>query len=305
MPAGTDIITFAPRTGSSGDNRYSTPANTRWAFGSSTFTAPPAVTEINASTHYNQIIGELNRRRFEFSLAARTYVAQNDRITASRMSALKTDIDTQRSTEGLSAFTWTATFTAGQSLKIQHILELRKALAIDYILLNLPNYEDDHAHLRATNNFYPPTTISDQGQAGDAPVGQFTNGISYQKSRFAYSLTFPALPSISTASLRINVSSVIGSPGSISIYQNASYENPITAASWHTNAGLGSDALLASAITLSAGFNDITLGGFTFTSGGSVTIIFLADRDVANTAPSGDERYLINDESNLILKLYT
>ena len=66
MPAGTDLITWSPRKGTSGDDRYD-PDSTAVRAGSSSYSTLPAISEINAATGMNQIIAEINRRNSEWS----------------------------------------------------------------------------------------------------------------------------------------------------------------------------------------------------------------------------------------------
>ena len=304
MPAGTDLIVYSPRVGSTGDDRYSVDANSRWAAGSlAGYSVPPSVTEINAGTWYNQVIAEINRRRANFGLSARGYVAVGDRITASKMSGLKSDIDSLRGSEGLSAYSWTATYTAGTKITIQHMLDLRKALAVDHYFIRLTAIVTDAAHLRAGDNFYPPTTITDQGTVGDANVGRFTNGVAYQKHRYFHSFTLPALPTINAAKLRLNaVERVSGQGKLLNVYQASSHLNPVTTAHWGRL-----DTQLAVNQTLVTGFNEITLTGFTFASGGSYTLILTSNTDISDTPnpPTNDEVWLVDDLTDYELRLYT
>src|SRR6185436_16447902 len=140
MPAGTDLQTWGPRVGSSGDDRYDPGDTVPWTAGLNSFSSLPSIAEINASDGLNQIIAERNRRlklkvdtQGTGSYSALAYVDTDTINLASLLNTLKTDIDTIRSQDELSAFSWTAFSVSSSSIALrQQILELRKALAIDY-----------------------------------------------------------------------------------------------------------------------------------------------------------------------------
>jgi hypothetical protein len=72
---GFDLVTWSPRIGATGDDAYDIPGatrmdgtvdtsveHTRVEAGSSSFSDTPTIAEINASSHWNQLIAALNRR---------------------------------------------------------------------------------------------------------------------------------------------------------------------------------------------------------------------------------------------------
>ena len=66
MPAGTDLITWNPRVGSTGDDRYAWPESIPFYIGTpkASFANPdkPTITEVNAAEGWNQVIAETARR---------------------------------------------------------------------------------------------------------------------------------------------------------------------------------------------------------------------------------------------------
>jgi len=141
MPEGTDLITWSPRRGTSGDDRYDVPDNTHFEAGDyAGYSDPPTLAEVNAGSGLNQIIAEYKRRRIKsddmavISWATTddiNYVDVNDVKRATHYTDLQTQIYNLRKFEVQSIFSFTS-IVINDPVKMQHILELRKALAIDH-----------------------------------------------------------------------------------------------------------------------------------------------------------------------------
>lgn len=158
MPAGTDLITWSPRVGSTGDDRYD-PGEVPLVDGSSSFSgAYPTMAEVNASSGLNQIILELKRR-----FMGPSCVTDGARHVASLLATMKSNADDVRGLYELPAYSWTASYVAGnRSVRLQ-IADLRKALAVDHIRAVVSvAWEHPNDSLRAAGTSWPPGTISFQ-----------------------------------------------------------------------------------------------------------------------------------------------
>lgn len=160
MPAGTDIITWSPRVGNSGDDRYD-PGDALIKAGNSTFSSRPTVNEVNGATGLNQVIADVNRRSWDntnyyvyagLNMAALSYVAAGDRILAQTFNTLKERITNIRTLENQSAYSWGSFWVvaAGQKILQDHLQDLRKALAFDRIFI--PPYKIDN---KVSGTIYP------------------------------------------------------------------------------------------------------------------------------------------------------
>lgn len=149
---GYDLVTWAPAIGGSGDDLYNIPGAKKLdattdtgaqtpilAGDSSGFSATPTIAQLNASSHFNQVVGLYNRRKgiyntaFGTSLATASYVSAGAKVLASDYTGLLSKINTLRSQEGFTggALAWpNTTPTAGARVSGDHLAYLRKALAI-------------------------------------------------------------------------------------------------------------------------------------------------------------------------------
>lgn len=140
-----DLITWSPRVGATGDDRYNVPDDTPVRAGSSSFSSPPTIAEVNAATDINQVAAEINRRRFTdqqllWSIPAISYVAAGDRISPTYLATtLRNAIDRIRLNDDQSAYSWTAGLAANSPIRKAHIFDLRKALATPSLIVYPPN----------------------------------------------------------------------------------------------------------------------------------------------------------------------
>lgn len=146
---GYDLVTWSPRIGSGGDDAYDIPGSTKLdgtldaaarlncGAGSSAFSATPTIGEVNSSSHFNQVVGLLNRRivkcnsQFGSAFSTLAYFPRR-KIVSGDLIAIQTAINQVRVYEGFAAYTF---ITAGEltsraTIKGRHLAELRKALRI-------------------------------------------------------------------------------------------------------------------------------------------------------------------------------
>lgn len=152
---GFDVINWAPVIGS-GD-QYNIPGSTKLggvvdsgtptvilAGDASGFSATPTVAQINASSHWNQVVGAINRRILTYNqafgvlpTAALPYFSQNQIIKAADWLNMKNAIIAIRQTEGLPAYTWSpipSAPTAGSKILGGQLADLRRALRISGVM---------------------------------------------------------------------------------------------------------------------------------------------------------------------------
>lgn len=147
---GFDLVTWSPRVGSSGDDKYNIPGATkidgsldsglptRIEAGSSVgFSSTPTIAEINASSQFNQVIGLVNRRArrhnalFGCTIPTLSYLAPDERITAAKLAAIQTGIQNLITVEGITPTGAVLTNPNVGELHRGHVLaNMRKALAI-------------------------------------------------------------------------------------------------------------------------------------------------------------------------------
>jgi len=146
-----DQVTWSPRIGTTGDDVYNIPGATklddtkdtgvqqRIRAGSSSFSSPPTLAQLNSSSHLNQIIGLTNRRITLYNQAngttnpTQSYVAIGGKILASQLSQARSQIDLLRQLEGNYApFSWSSNWPTDDPpfIKGRYFSEMRKALII-------------------------------------------------------------------------------------------------------------------------------------------------------------------------------
>jgi hypothetical protein len=156
-----DLVTWAPRVGSSGDDKYNVPGATKLngfvdsglpsrieAGDSSGFSATPSIAEINNSSGLNQVIGLLNRRAlrhnalFGTTIPTVAYQAIDERITAAKVAAVNAGISGVITTEGiLPTGASLSNPSVGTMMRGTTLANMRKALAISGTLR--PHYFQD------------------------------------------------------------------------------------------------------------------------------------------------------------------
>jgi len=144
-----DLVTWSDRVGASGDNKYNmlgatkldgsvdTGNPTRIYAGTSTFSSPPTIAEINAAGGINQVIALFNRRVSQLNtlrngsiVSAFSYQASDTRVTTAALSALFTAINNLRVGEGFATYASFPSLSANTVMKGSALAHARKALAI-------------------------------------------------------------------------------------------------------------------------------------------------------------------------------
>jgi hypothetical protein len=161
-----DVITWAPRLGSTGDDRYD-PGEMDIAAGTiSTLHDPPRVSDVHLGTHINQIIMECFRRLGD-DAGLPSYQSAGALVTGSWESALRDAIDDIRTADGSGAYSWPTALESGKPIRRENILALRKALVTDV----LPYRKAlSYSVWKATGSSYYPST---RAAGGSAFLGQY------------------------------------------------------------------------------------------------------------------------------------
>lgn len=290
MPAGTDIVTWSPRVGATGDDRYSVPASTGILAGATDgYSGTPTITEVNAGSAFNQIGAEIKRRG-----GSASYVAAGDFVLATTFNTWKTQIDTIRSNEKRSAFSWSELpVSAGDVIKTDAIKELRKALATDFIYLVA---DSTNTGLKKLGNPYPPSSLFLQS---DGKVGQGKSG-QYSILRTAILVTVPTgLPSLDSGKMVIKVSTdYVGTNFDARLYRSSSDLRPIDTGDW------GNLDNLEDTVGTS-GMSDETYEEWSIAApaSGAHTYWLVSARDENGDQPTGNEFLELRNVT--YLKLYT
>ena len=305
MPAGTDLVTWSPRVGASGDDRYTLPANTRITAGGSSYSSFPLLSEVNAGSDYNQFASELKRRQTDLGIAVSHPLATAGLTKASTALSANSQIDAIRSAEGSSAWSWSEAPSVGSVATASHILESRKALATDHFHFPIPDLGSSST---SANNYqttryigtgyYPPTYQSNLSKSVKR-AGQLVVGFSFTANRFFRVFSVPySYETFSSATLDFDLTSVTGSGFKLRIYQSSIPLTVSISASEYAHI----DTQLAE-FTPVSGANVATLSGLVQT-GGDVSLVFCIDHDADLVEPSADE-YVDFSTAEMTLKVYT
>lgn len=322
MPAGTDIITYAPRVGSSGDDRYTLPSESRINYGdNSGFSSPPTISQINASSGINQIIGEINLRTYVYnsgvgSAETLSYVAANAKITSAKIKAIADEIVSLNDVDKAalnpsSAFTnyddWAA---ANSEIRIDanDIYEMRKNLARDHFAIRI--YESDYPTkfvfpgtrtgltLTRIGTYYPTATpvwmytpSDNSGNRGMLSVGQYDDPSS-EVFRLALLYKMPptglGISTLDDAKVRLFYDNAnVGNDFTLRLYRTNSYQSPSEPASagdWGNLDNLESSQAV-SGLTENTWF-DMDVAHAPLTLPDKFSYWLVSDKDVLQTSPS-------------------
>lgn len=187
-----DLITWNPRIGATGDDRYTIPPGTRIEVAGASFSDPPTLAEVNAALGLNQVVAEINRRRRPDDWVVNDVdpldYCPGGRIAAAFMATLRAAIDDIRENECRAAYSWGALPAVGGRILGAHLADMREALATDWLFvgLNLADHEAGETlktRLRRQDNSYPPTTTSVLAVSDQAEIGQRYVAPTYSKFR--------------------------------------------------------------------------------------------------------------------------
>lgn len=301
MPVGTDIITWDPRVGSTGDDRYDPGEDIRIEAGASDYSSRPTHTEINARSGINQILAEANRRiwpgnsqnRINANVSLFNYVSAGDRIDAADLTDLNTRINNVRDWENQSAFSFTRAVAAGDIIKRNDVLEWRKALASDYFteFINGNDYSSWSSSagqdtIRRNGASYPP------GGPGSLltslRLGQLGDSSGFALYRFYMFFDFDStFPTFASADLHLFITSVGAghqSGNTMDIYRSNSDLAPLGTGDWGNLDNLENSTLITS-LSAPSQYNTFALTNIP-AAGNSWTLIAVTADEVNGNAPS-------------------
>lgn len=338
MPAGTDLLDWSPRKGSTGDDRYDldTTGDYRWVGGdSSGFTAKPTLSELALSSGLNQVIGEINRRNGLYAdCRATAYTAQTyvtpvaGRVKAADFTACRTAIDTIRARENSSVWSWPTTPITGGLILEQELFNLRKALATDRFCIHVRDY----LPMQYGWITYPPEAagvFSAPAHGSPNPtqfaIGQNAlSGPDYEAYRVIYTFILPSyLPTIAANGnfiVTMGYSSVATAyDPTVEIWRGDNYlTSPATAGIWDSFMSHGLSPIatqtFTSGMTTAVRTLPLTVSSF-FVAGTNVSLYAMETSEINNSghgAPSwGQTVNMVGDfgsaASNIagFLELYT
>jgi hypothetical protein len=170
MPEGTDLITWSPRVGATGDDRYDIPAGEVISAGTTEYSDPPTLAEVNSGSGINQVIAEYQRRRaitntmpvYGGDLSGFSYVSSDTKIQSATITDMRSNINALRQRELSSLYSPWYSETTG-IITGALLSDLRKSLAIDRFMI--PVNKADHlvsgttltCHVSKSGATYPPT----------------------------------------------------------------------------------------------------------------------------------------------------
>lgn len=182
MPAGTDVITWEPRVGDTGDDRYTWPEDHGLEAGpSDIYSNPPTIGQVLKGRGYNQLIAEIRRRQYQtnwnwYNTTPPTYATPENAVIGNTTSStspiirwlsIKNAINDVMSFERQSAITWPTIpempwywprWDDPISVDFkQWMLTARKALALDHVRV-YPLGSSQLSYVRST---YPADPLGD------------------------------------------------------------------------------------------------------------------------------------------------
>ena len=165
--------TWHPRLGNTGDDAY------RWGMdnlinaGTSAYSSPPTLAQVNAGSGLNQIIAETKRQGGGASLS---YTDPDTLMATGFFNDMKTAIDTLRSSLGRPAFPWAAwPISTEMLIRDQHLFELRKALA-EPLTVNASAVFQVHAQDAVPQPNEPPYPPTASKSCYSGTTATFANG---------------------------------------------------------------------------------------------------------------------------------
>ena len=301
MPAGEDLITWNPRVGDAGNDRYDVPPCTPITAGPNAYSNPPTIAEINAGSGLNQVIAEVLRRialTYGY-IAPPDYVEAGDRITPSVWNTCKNAISTLEGYEQRSGSGWSGTqfpLSSGDVPKRVDLLALRKALATDHIFVPwILNDEQeyygvwDDGGTKRVMAFHP------------ASVGLSTyGGGRYFRPYFCFNIPL-GLPSLGPSKFRATLEHRYTFTRTHELYRSDAYLAPVRSAHWGHLDHL-EDSILSTDIPPDLAYTELNINGAALGPGGVTYIMATAG---APTGTEGD--YVWYEGSSYLpnLKLYT
>lgn len=201
--------------------------NVKGKLGINSFSTPPTIAEINASSDWYQIVALYNRRVSQIYETPSYFALSSGAVlgtpTAASINDLRDKINAMRVDTGLTEYNFGA--DAAYAIKAVHLTDLRTALAaVSSVAVYHPF--DSYSHARrvvaSTGAFYNEINIASSGSPVGVDTFLFSTGVPVpfflrENIRFGAAFLFPAFssPLISTATAKFRVQStgtVAGSP---------------------------------------------------------------------------------------------
>lgn len=300
MPAGTDLITWAPRKGATGDDRYDPDASAIKA-GNSTYSSPPTPDEVLNGSDLNQVIAYTNLRTYSVpastgnhaAFSPLSYVTQGNKIKTTDWSAIKSRIDSMRIKAGQSAFSWTVAFTTGVKITRQHMLELRKAAILDYFEVyatldyTSPSLFNYNWQIEKTGNTtYPPGTVIVDVINHVGQTRETTPSFVYDiyRAPYFFNILASAPATLSAAKFAFGYSYTSSRIWTLKLYRANTYFGPLDTGDWGNLDNLEDSAAnntLAASYAVNA-FNIET----TLTPGSGYAYTFVSSDDESGHVPA-------------------
>lgn len=316
MPEGIDLVTWNPRVGASGDDRYAWPPEARLFAGPSVFSNPPTLQEVNAASGLNQLVGETARRRY---LQATGFFQGDVQTSRTLLGLLMSGIGSTRNLEGRPTFPFTKTsWNKDEAFRAQHLLEMRKALATDYIAVypNLAEYRYEPAlqstfrNLTASRAAFPATAWGFDIIDGvsDAFGQSFAGGMFNRIRRYDFFQIPPAIPPIGQVRLKVRYFRGLFTGLEARIYRTAQYVGPLSANDAPGNLDILEAAFPNAGLPPQYSDQEFAVSVIGMTPGAKVSYIYATDREINQVQPIGYEVDLIIWSASpgpTALKLYT
>ena len=172
----SDIITWEPRVGSTGDDRYDWPPAEPLSQGGTSFSDPPTPAEVNAAEGLNQIIAEINRRQNYLGRAEIPYWPNTGPLTFAKLDEIKDSIEDIRDVESRTF----QNISIAEPLTNLAIRNMRKFLSGDTTRMPLHRRNITKSGIlrrQSDDEEYPPVgSISSANDPGTPLLGQEEQG---------------------------------------------------------------------------------------------------------------------------------
>lgn len=247
-----DQVTWSPRVGSTGDDKYNVPGAINIAGSrdtsnpervnaySGSFSSTPTIAEINAANGVNQVVGLLKRRALQANAllgTSLTYPAfaeadKKIRTAASGLGEfewplLKAAIDALRAAEGFATYSWPTAPTGSPGQAAYYLSHARKALALSGLCSMQYGQRvfADSANYAGYTNPKTWSAFASGGVVYPTSVGE-KDDTSTSRYTFTRIVVFPWIfnwdglvsGDIVSAYIQYTVSATAGSPGNVNCY---------------------------------------------------------------------------------------
>lgn len=220
-------------------------AGSKLLTGLNSFSSPPTIAEINASSWINQIIALVNRRMYQtiVSPSYYSYYSNGQYLSASQLESIKTTINAVRTNCNLSSFSFTGTFHQGDKVSAARLTELKTAL--NFSSLTKINSNGDR-FWSASEAIYngTQTGIVNRAYAND-DLGKHCFTTSITRSRLGMNFSIPSWI-VNSSGLEINHRTNLGSftntmdnPWRPAIYCSSTDDSSYSSGWWNNTNSFG------------------------------------------------------------------